>query len=141
MTLEPLIHAPLAVQAHVATVVPAFLIGAWLIFFSGKGSRRHRSLGVAFLTLMVTSAIITLFIHRRMPGSPVFGLSPTHLYVPFVLFATWRAVDGAMNGRLKQHKRWVLGLFIGALVINGANNIFLLPGITHEVFFEDSKTH
>lgn len=135
MTLEPLVHAPLAVQAHVATVVPAFLIGTWLIFFSGKGSRWHRSLGVAFLTLMVTSAVITLFIHRRMPGSPVFGLSPTHLYVPFVLFATWRALDGALNGNLKQHRRWVLGLFVGALVINGVNNIFLLPGITHDVFF------
>ena len=135
MTLEPLIHAPLAVQAHVATVVPAFLIGTWLIFFSSKGSRWHRSLGVTFLTLMVTSAIITIFIHRRMPASPIFGLSPTHLYVPFVLFATWRALDGALNGNFKQHKRWVLGLFVGALLINGANNIFLLPGITHDVFF------
>jgi hypothetical protein len=58
-----------------------------------------------------------------------------HLYVPFVLFATWRALDGALNGNFKQHKRWVLGLFVGALLINGANNIFLLPGITHDVFF------
>jgi len=135
VTFEPLVHAPLAVQAHVAMVVPALLIGTWLIFFSAKGSRWHRSLGVVFLTLMVVSAVITLFIHRRMPGSPVFGLSPTHLYVPFVLFATWRALNGALNRKLKQHKRWVLGLFVGALVINGANNIFLLPGITHDVFF------
>jgi uncharacterized membrane protein len=135
MSLEPLLHAPRAVQVHVATVVPAFLIGAWLIFFSRKGSRWHRSLGMTFLILMVASAVITLFIHRRMPESPIFGLSPTHLYVPFVLFATWRALDGALRGKLKQHKRWVLGLFVGALVINGANNIFLLPGITHDVFF------
>jgi hypothetical protein len=35
----------------------------------------------------------------------------------------------------RQHQRWVMGLFFGALVINGVNNIFFLPGITHNVFF------
>jgi uncharacterized membrane protein len=39
MSLEPLYHAPLIVQAHVATVVPAFLLAIWLIVFSRKGSR------------------------------------------------------------------------------------------------------
>ena len=29
-----------------------------------------------------------------MPESPVLGMSPTHLFVPFVLFATWRARPG-----------------------------------------------
>ena len=36
MTLDPLIHAPLAVQAHVATVVPACLLGLWLLVFSHR---------------------------------------------------------------------------------------------------------
>jgi uncharacterized membrane protein len=135
MTLEPLLRAPLVVQAHVATVVPAFLLGLWLLVFSRKGLRWHRALGALFLILMVTTAIITLFIHRRTPGSPVLGMSRTHLFVQFVLFATWRALDGALNGNIKQHQRWVLGLFFGALVINGLNNVFLLPGITHDVFF------
>jgi uncharacterized membrane protein len=135
MTLEPIIHAPLVVQAHVATVVPAFLLGLWLLLFSRKGLRWHRALGALFLALMVSTALLTLFIHRRMPGSPVMGMSPTHLFVPFVLFATWRALDGALKGRIKQHQRWVMGLFFGALVINGLNNVFFLPGITHDVFF------
>jgi uncharacterized membrane protein len=81
------------------------------------------------------TAIITLFIHRRAPDNPFFGLSLIHLFVPLVLIATWRALDGALKGNIKQHRAWVLGVFIGALVINGANNIFFLPGITHEVFF------
>jgi len=135
MTLEPLIHAPLVVQAHVVTVVPAFVLGAWLLLFSRKGSRWHRALGVMFLALMVITAIISLFIHRRTPGSAVFGMSSTHLFVPFVLFATWRAINGALKFNIKQHQRWVMGLFFGALVINGVNNIFFLPGITHNVFF------
>lgn len=135
MTLEPLVHAPVAVQAHVATVLPAALIGVWLLVFSRKGSRGHRAAGVLFLTLMVTTALIAVFIHRRTPGSPVFGMSTTHLFVPFVLFATWRALDGAFTGRISQHRRWVVGLFVGAILINGINNVFFLPGITHDVFF------
>ena len=103
MTLDPLIHAPLAVQAHVATVVPACLLGVWLLAFSHKGSRWHRRLGVVYFTLLVTTALISLFIHRRMPDSPVLGMSSTHLFVPFVLFATWRALDGASRGNIKQY--------------------------------------
>jgi uncharacterized membrane protein len=135
MTLDPLIQAPFIVQAHVATVVPAALLGTWLLAFSRKGLRWHRALGAMFLMLMVTTAILALFIHRRMPASPVLGMSPTHLFVPFVLFATWRALDGALKGNIKQHQRWVMGLFFGALLINGLNNVFFLPGITRDVFF------
>jgi len=135
LTLDPLIHAPLAVQAHVATVVPACLLGVWLLAFSHRGSPWHRRLGVAYFTLLVTTALISLFIHRRMPDSPVLGMSSTHLFVPFVLFATWRALDGASKGNIKQHQRWVMGIFFGALLINGLNNVFFLPGVTHDVFF------
>jgi uncharacterized membrane protein len=135
MTLEPLLQAPLAVQAHVATVVVACVLGAWLLVFSRKGSRVHRLLGVAFFTLMVTTALISLFIHRQTPDSAAFGLSATHLFVPFVLFGTWRALDGVRRGNIKQHQRWVRGLFFGSLVINGVNNVFFLPGITRQIFF------
>jgi uncharacterized membrane protein len=135
MNVDPLLNAPVLVQAHVATVVPAFLVGIWLLFFSRKGAPFHRAFGVLFFSLMVATAIISLFIHRRAPDSPFFGLSAIHLFVPLVLIATWRALDGALKGNIKQHRAWVLGLFIGALVINGANNIFFLPGITHDMFF------
>ena len=87
MTLEPLLEAPFAVQAHVATVVPAFLLGTWLVFFSRKkGYKTHRILGATFLALMIATASIALFVHLRMPNSPVFGLSPTHILVVVVLF-------------------------------------------------------
>jgi hypothetical protein len=56
MTLDPIIQAPIAVQLHVATVLPAFAIGAWLIFVSRKGSRHHRLLGKVFLGLMVATS-------------------------------------------------------------------------------------
>ena len=135
MTLEPLIHAPLVVQLHVATVVPAFVLGVWLLAFSRKGLRWHRAVGLLFLALMVTTAIVTAFHPSPNAGKPGVRHEPDHLFVPFVLFATWRALDGAVKGDIKQHKRWVMGLFFGALVINGVNNIFFLPGITRDIFF------
>ena len=135
MDFKPLLDAPFLVQAHVATVVPAFFLAVGLIFLSRKGSRPHRMIGVLFFTLMVATAIITLFIHRRAPNNPFFGLSAIHLFVPLVLIATWRALDGALKGKIKQHRAWVFGLFFGALVINGINNVFFLPGITRQMFF------
>jgi uncharacterized membrane protein len=134
MTLQPLLQAPLLVQAHVATVLLAFVVGTWLLFFSRKGSRLHRTFGVLFITLMVSTAIIALFIHRRMPDSPIFGLSRTHLLIPVVLFAVWRALDGVFNDKIRQHRVWVSGLYFGALVTTGVVNAFEHYGITHAIF-------
>jgi uncharacterized membrane protein len=134
MTLEPLLDAPPAVQAHVATVVLALAAGTWLVFFSRKGSRSHRAFGVVFLVSMGLTALVSLFIHRRMPDSPVFGLSPTHLLVLLSAFTIWRALDGVRSGDIKQHRRWVHGLYFGALIVNGLANVFLFGGITHDVF-------
>ena len=39
MDVDPLLTAPLAVQLHLATVVPAFVLGTWLLFFSTRGRR------------------------------------------------------------------------------------------------------
>ena len=122
------------VQAHVATVLSAFLVGTWLLFFSRKGSPLHRSFGVLFIVLLVSTAFIALFIHRRMPDSPFFGLSRTHLLIPVVLFAVWRALDGVLKANFRQHRVWVSGLYFGGLIITGFVNAFEHYGITHAVF-------
>ncbi len=134
MTLQPLIDAPWAIKAHVATLLPALVLGAWLLAFSHKGSKAHRWVGALFFALMVTTALITLFIHRRSAYGP-FGFGLQHLFIPFTLFSTWRALDGALKGNIKQHRAWVFGLYFGSLIINGAMNIFLFPGAAHDVFF------
>jgi uncharacterized membrane protein len=76
MSLAPLMAAPLAVQIHVATVVPAFLLGTWLIFFSRKGARYHRAVGYVYLSLMTVTSIAALFVHTLMPKGPFRGFSP-----------------------------------------------------------------
>src|ERR1700759_2266801 len=95
MNLAPLVHASLAIQIHVATVVPAFLIGTWLIFISRKGERFHRALGYLYLSLMTITSIAALFVHALMPNIPFFGFSPIHLFVPLTLFGVFGAIRGA----------------------------------------------
>src|SRR5204862_7536981 len=118
VTLDPLLNASLAVQAHVTTIVPAFVLGIWLIVFSRKGSRWHRKIGVIYLTLMTATALISFFIHIRAPQSRFFGFSPTHLFIPFTLFMVYRAIATVRAGNIKGHAVAMRGLFVGALVIN-----------------------
>ncbi len=126
MTLEPLLHAPLAVQIHVATVVPAFVIGTFLIFISAKGAPLHRALGYLYLVLMSVTAVTTLFVHQLMPQSPLWGLSPIHLLVPLTLFAVVGALRGAWTHNIAMHKRAMIGLYVGGMLIAGA--FTFLPG-------------
>jgi uncharacterized membrane protein len=135
MTLQPLLQAPLTVQVHVALALGALACGLWLIAGSRKGARTHRIVGLLFMGLMVATALISFLIHRRMPNSPVFGLSPAHLMSAFVLFCVWQALDAARKRDVRRHRAWAAGLFGGALVINGLLNVFLFSGITHDIFF------
>jgi uncharacterized membrane protein len=136
MTLDPLTHAPFVVQAHVVTVMAAFACGLWLIFASRKGARAHRIVGLAFMGLMLATTLISFFIHRRMPHSPVFGLSPAHVMSVLVLFSLWRALDAARKRDVRRHRTWATALFGGALVVNGLMNVFLFSGISHDIFFK-----
>jgi len=134
MTLEPLLHAPLAVQIHVATVVPAFLIGTFQIFISAKGSPLHRALGYLYLVLMSVTAFTTLFVHQLMPHGPFWGLSPIHLLVPLTLYAVIGALYGAWTHNIAVHKRAMITLYVGGMLIAGT--LTFLPGrIMHAVVF------
>ena len=134
MTLEPLLRAPLAVQFHVATVLPAFVLGTWQIFLSRKGAPLHRAVGYVYLTLMTVTAISTLFVHQLMPTSPFFGLSPLHLLIPLTLFGVFGALHGAWTHNIPAHRRSMLGVYIGGLLIAGS--LAFMPGrIMHAVVF------
>ena len=134
MTLEPLLHAPLAVQIHVATVVPAALIGTWQIFFSTKGAPLHRAFGYVYLTLMSFTALSTLWVHQLMPHGPFFGFSPIHLLVPLTLFGVVGALRGAWTHNIAMHKRSMIGLYFGAILVAGS--LTFLPGrVMHAVMF------
>ncbi len=134
MTLAPLLHAPLAVQIHVATVVPAALIGTWQIFVSRKGAPLHRAFGYVYLTLMSFTALSTLWVHQLMPHGPFYGFSPIHLLIPLTLFGVVGALRGAWTHNIAMHKRSMIFLYFGAILVAGG--FTFLPGrIMHAVVF------
>jgi uncharacterized membrane protein len=131
--LEPVLRADLATQVHLATVLPAFAIGTYLIFFSVKGAPAHRTLGYLYLALMTTTAIAALFVHGINPNG-FLGFSPIHLFVPLTLFGVWGAISGARSHNIKRHRGSMIGLYVGGILIAGA--LTFMPGrLMHDVFF------
>jgi uncharacterized membrane protein len=130
MNLGLIEQAPVAVKIHMVTVIPAFFIGTWLIFLSTKGAKVHRGLGVVYLTLMTFTAITTLFIHVVNPGH----FSWIHLFVPLTLIGVTSTVLALRRGNIARHKRSMIGLYVGALLIAGG--FTFMPGrLMHDIFF------
>ena len=134
MNFAPIFNAPLAIQIHLATVVPAFVIGTWQIFFSVKGAPYHRAFGHAYLILMSITAIAALFISELMPAGPFFGFSPVHFFVPLTLFGVVGALWGAWTHNIAMHRGAMIGTYIGGILIAGG--LTFLPGrVMYNVFF------
>ena len=134
MSLAPLLAAPFAVQLHVFTVVPAFVLGTWLIFFSRKGARRHRAVGYVYLTLMTVTAIAALFIHEIPAIDIVYGFGPIHIFSIVTLSGVVGALRGAWTHNIKMHRGSMLGVYIGGILIAGT--FAFLPGrIMHAIVF------
>jgi len=130
MNLAPIADASPAIKTHLATVLPAFAIGTWLIFCSTKGARWHRALGAAYLGLMTVTAIATFFIRSINSG----GFSLVHLFIPLTLFGVFAALWNVRRADIKGHRNAMLGLYVGGLLIAGG--LTLLPGrLLHRVFF------
>ncbi|MBB5573254.1 MULTISPECIES: DUF2306 domain-containing protein [Rhizobium] len=134
MTLEPLIDAPIAIQIHVVAVVPAALLGAYLLV-RPKGTPRHRLLGKIWLALMVIVALSSFFIHQI---NMFYGFSPIHLLSVYTLLSCWGAIVNALKHNIEAHKRIVRSLYFGGVV--GAGAFALLPGrIMNEVAFDGDE--
>ena len=134
MSLAPLRAAPLAVKIHVFTVVSAFFLGTWLIFLSAKGARYHRAIGYVYLALMTVTAIAALFIHQIAALDIFFGFGPIHIFSIVTLSGVVGALRGAWTHNVRAHKRAMLGVYIGGLLIAGS--FAFLPGrIMHAMVF------
>jgi len=130
MNIALLLHAPIAIQVHLLTVVPAFAIGTWQIVFSVKGSRPHRALGFLYLALMTITAGAAFFIRSIGKGH----LSPIHLFIPLTLFGVISALWHARHGNISGHRWAMLGLYVGGLILAGS--LAFLPGrLMHRVLF------
>ena len=115
MTLEPLFAAPPAVPFHVATVLPAAVLGAVLLA-RPKGTALHRCLGKVWLLLMVLTSFSTFFIHDL---KTVGDFSPIHLLSVYVIVGSVPAIRAARRRDIRAHRGHVAGMYFGGIVVAG----------------------
>ena len=115
VSLAPLLNASPVIQVHTFSAMAAFALGI-VQLSAPKGTLPHRSVGWLWVTLMFVVAASSLWIHQlRMVGP----FSPIHLLSIFVLVMLPVAVMRARRHHVREHRRAMIGLFTGALVIAG----------------------
>jgi uncharacterized membrane protein len=130
VTFAPLLQASLSIQLHAFAAIGAFVLGA-VQLAAPKGTVPHRIVGSIWVLLMLVVGISAFFIHELRIWGP---WSPIHLLAIFTLVMLPVAVWRAHKHAVEQHRRAMLGLFFGALVIAGL--FTFLPGrIMHSVVF------
>ena len=112
-------EVPWTIWAHLATVLVALAITPAILWYP-RGSRRHRILGYIWVGSLTITAVLTFWIRTINPG----GFSVIHLISLFTLVMLPRVVLAARSHKIRQHRRAVRGLVIGALLIAG---FFTLP--------------
>ena len=130
MSLAPLLDAPTQIPLHAFAAMAAFALGV-VQLAAPKGTLPHRTLGWIWVLLMAAVAISSFWIHQLRLVGP---WSPIHLLSIFVLLMLPLAVWRAHTHRVADHRRIMISLFSGAVVIAGL--FTLLPGrIMHTVVF------
>jgi uncharacterized membrane protein len=117
-------YLPLA-YAHLATVLPAFVIGTYMMF-ARKGDRFHRLLGKGYMLLMLTTAIITLFMPAAVGPKFLEHFGFIHLFSVLTLTSVPQAYFAARSHNIKAHKSAMIGLYVGGILIAGS--FALMPG-------------
>jgi len=138
MDLTPLLDAPLPIRLHVVTVVPAFLLGTWLLLASRKGSPRHRLVGRLYLALMTLTSLAAIFITSGVGPSITVGplrFGWIHLFVPLTLYGVYGAFATLRAGDRLGHRNAMIGVYVGGLLVAGG--LTFIPGrLMWRVFFE-----
>ena len=130
MSLAPLLDAAPAIPVHAFAAMTAFMLGV-VQLAAPKGTLPHRTLGWIWVCLMLAVAISSFWIHEIRLVGP---WSPIHLLSIFVLITVPLAVWKAHRHQVTDHRRIMISIFSGALVIAGL--FTLLPGrIMHAVVF------
>jgi uncharacterized membrane protein len=130
MNLGPLLDAAPAIPLHAFAALTAFALGL-VQFAAPKGTLPHRAVGWIWVVLMTAVAASSFWIHQIRLVGP---WSPIHLLSLFTLAVLPIAVWRAHTHRVADHRRIMISIFTGALVVAGL--FTLLPGrILHTVLF------
>jgi uncharacterized membrane protein len=130
VSLAPLLNAAPAIQLHAFAALAAFGLGAAQLA-APKGTLPHRAVGWAWVTLMVIVAGSSFWIHELRVWGP---WSPIHLLSIYTLAMLPLAAMHARRHRVEKHRKAMIAIFVGALVVAGLFTFW--PGrIMHAVLF------
>jgi len=119
---------------HFATVLPAFVIGTFLLV-QQKGTNTHRSLGKVFLFLMLATSVVTLFMTAEVGPRFLGHFGFIHLLSLNVICCVPVAYFAARNRNIKLHSINVIGMYFFGLILAGS--VALMPGrLLHKWLFE-----
>src|ERR1700749_2873002 len=113
MTLAPLLDAAPQIPLHAFAAMAAFVLGL-IQFAAPKGTLPHRTIGWIWVALMALVAISSFWIHQIRLVGP---WSPIHLLSIFTLIVLPLAVWRAHRHHVTGHRRIMIFIFTGALVI------------------------
>jgi uncharacterized membrane protein len=132
VSFAPLLNAAPQIPLHAFAAMAAFVLGV-VQLAAPKGTLPHRTLGWIWVGLMVSVAVSSFWIHQIRLVGP---WSPIHLLSIFTLVTVPLGVWKAHRHEIADHRRIMVLVFSGALVIAGL--FTLLPGrIMHAVLFGD----
>lgn len=118
---------------HLLTVVPCFIIGTVLLLLK-KGTRIHKQFGRIYMILMLFTATVTLLMPAQV-GARLFNhFGWIHSFSFLTLYTVPTAYLAIKKGNIKSHKRKMILLYIGAILIAGG--FTFAPGrYLHNLFF------
>ena len=128
--MELLFQESAPIPTHAMAAMAAVILGG-LQLASAKGTTQHRVLGWSWVLLMTYVSVSSFFISSlRLWGA----FSPIHLLSVWTLFSLGMAIYHAREGNIRQHKIWMVLLYVLALLVTGVFTLW--PGrVMHAVLF------
>lgn len=105
---------PLTIWGHLATILIALALTP-VMLLRPRGDRLHRRLGWVWVTSMLLTAVISLFVRNTNHG----GFSIIHILSAWTIIQVPIIVWSARNHNVKRHRGSVRGMVTGALLIAG----------------------
>ena len=104
---------------HLATVLPAFGIGAFQLL-RRKGTSSHKLLGRIYMILMLATAFITLSMPAEVGPRFLGHFGAIHIFSLLALFGVPTAYLAVRRGNIRAHRAAMVSLYVGGILIAGA---------------------
>lgn len=108
-----------ALWIHLATVIPAVPLGAWVLW-GPKGTPGHKAAGRVWAAMMLVTAIDSFWL-RSLTG----GIGPIHIFSVLTLVSVPVSIWNARRGNIEAHRRAMVGVYAGLFIAGG---FAMLPG-------------